>query len=262
MVTLFAQNGSWLSQVNAASVAQAIVVLAVTMLLVRVIQRSLERLGELAPRSRFFFKMLVPVANFSIWLLAAGAVARILAPSSQALWALTASMGIAIGLGAQDLVKNLIGGIVIMTDRPYQLGDRVQIGDASGEIDHIGLRSTKMTNFDDTRITVPNSEVLTGKVWNSNSGVPDEQVSLDIYLKGSADPYLAMKIGHEAAVCSPYLHLTKPVVCLVADFVDRQPFLRLRVKGYVFDHRAETRFQTDVTARAKAAFRELGMLPE
>jgi hypothetical protein len=64
-----------------------------------------------------------------------------------------ASIGIALGLGAQDLVRNVIGGIVVLADRPFQLGDRVRVGDAYGEIDHIGLRSTKLTTPDDTRGT-------------------------------------------------------------------------------------------------------------
>ena len=259
---LFAANDSWWGQLTLGKLAEAALVLAVTLIVARVAQGSLERLGEIAPRSRFFFKMLVPIANFTLWLLALALIASIFAPSPEALLALTASLGIAIGLGAQDLVKNLIGGVVIMTDRPYQLGDRVQIGDATGEIDHIGLRSTKMTNFDDTRITIPNSEILTGRVWNSNSGVPDEQVMLEIYLKHTADPHQAIQVGHEAAVCSPYIYMAKPVVCLVQDYLNERPYLILRIKAYVFDHRAEKRFQSDVTARAKTAIRELGMLPD
>jgi small-conductance mechanosensitive channel len=196
-----------------------------------------------------------------LWLIAGGLIARIFAPSSDAVLALTASLGIAIGFGAQDLVKNLIGGLIILTDRPYQLGDRVQIGDAAGEIDHIGLRSTKMTNFDDTRITIPNSEILTGKVWNSNSGVPDEQVSVDVFVDHLADPHEVLSIGYEAAYCSPYLFLAKPVVCLISDQFDQRPYQRLRIKAYVYDHRAESRFQSDITARVKKELGGRGLLP-
>jgi small-conductance mechanosensitive channel len=261
-VPVFAHEFSLLSQVTVSNVSQAIFIVTFTLVISKLVHRGLEGLGEAATRSRFFFKLLIPLVNFTLWLIAAGWIASIFAPSPQAVVALTASVGIAIGLGAQDLVKNLIGGLIILTDRPYQMGDRVRIGEATGEIDHIGLRSTKMTNLDDTRITIPNSEILTGMIWNSNSGVPDEQVYVDLYLRCSADPYDVLRIGYEAAYSSPYLLLSKPVVCLLSDYVDQSSFLRLRIKGYVYDHRAETRFQTDVTARAKAAFGERGMLPE
>jgi small-conductance mechanosensitive channel len=176
--------------------------------------------------------------------------------------ALLASMGIALGLGAQDLVKNIIGGLVILVDRPYQLGDRVKIGDAYGEIDHIGLRSTKLTTPDDTRVTIPNSEILTDKAWNANSGVLDCQVVTDLFLPTHTDPRMAMDIGYEAAFTSPYLLLAKPVVVLVQDRFEHNPHLMVRIKAYVYDHRFEPRFQSDITLRAKSEFLRRGLLAE
>ena len=119
-----------------------------------------------------------------------------------------------------------------------------------------------MTTLDDTRITIPNSEVMTGMIWNSNSGVPDEQVAVDLFASHGADPNELLQIGYEAAYSSPYLLLSKPVVCLVRDQLDAWPYQRLRIKGYVFDHREESRFQSDISARAKRVLRERGLLPE
>ena len=174
--------------------------------------------------------------------------------------ALIASIGLAVGLGAQDLVKNIIGGLVVLIDRPYQLGDRVRIGAAYGEIDHIGLRSTKLTTPDDTRVTIPNSEVLTGTVFNANSGVPDCQVVTDIIVPHNIDPGLAINLGYEAAYTSPFLLLDKPVVVLLLDRFDRAPYSILRVKAYVYDHRSEPRMQSDITIRVKSELLRIGVL--
>ncbi|MCA9775143.1 MAG: mechanosensitive ion channel [Candidatus Eremiobacteraeota bacterium] len=255
------QSTSWLEQLTFAKVAESALIVIGIMIAVSFLEKGLEALASMAPRSRFFFKTLVPIGRFSLWLLGGIWLVSILAPTKDTVIALTASFGIAVGFGSQDLVKNLIGGLIILTDRPYQLGDRVQIGSAYGEIDHIGLRSTKMTNADDTRITIPNGEILTAQIWNSNGGVPDAQVSVDLYLDAAADPYEAMSIGYEAAYSSPYLLAAKPVVCLVADQVQQWPYLRLRIKGYVYDHRFEPRFQSDITARAKCELKKRGMLP-
>ncbi|MEP7342243.1 MAG: hypothetical protein ABI977_31225, partial [Acidobacteriota bacterium] len=59
---------------------------------------------------------------------------------------------------------------------------------------------------------------------------------------------------------SPFILLSKPVVVLVQDAFDQRPFLRLRVKAYVYDHRFEPRFQSDITMRAKAEFVKRRML--
>jgi small-conductance mechanosensitive channel len=203
--------------------------------------------------------MLIPATRFGIWFGAALAVLSIVSPSSNTLLALLASLGIAIGLGAQDLIKNLIGGLVILADRPYQIGDRVQIGDASGEIDHIGLRSTKLTTFDDTRVTIPNSEILTGKAWNSNSGVPDEQVNTDLYLPLNVDPILVEQLAYEVAISSPYVRISRPILVLLQDRLSAQPYLMVRIKAYVYDHRYELHLQNDLTVRAKSAFRAHGI---
>lgn len=250
----------FLTSVSVGSVFQALMVLAVAWLAVRFIDRVLRALGDQAPRARFFFKLLSPTIRFVFWGIATFTVISIFAPSRDTLLAVLASLGIALGLGAQDLVKNILGGLVILVDRPYQLGDRVKIGDAYGEIDHIGLRSTKLTTPDDTRVTIPNSEILTGKAWNANSGVPDCQVVTDLFLPVDSDPVLAAHIGAESAYSSPYLLLSKPVVVLIQDRFDQRPHLMVRIKAYVYDHRYEPRLQSDITIRAKSEFLRHGLL--
>lgn len=249
-----------LENISAADILYAILALAFMYLLVRLSDAALKALSRRAPRARFFFKLLAPVVRFVLWLISGVIIISIFSPSRETLLAVLASVGIALGLGAQDLVKNIIGGLVILVDRPYQLGDRVKIGDAYGEIDHIGLRSTKLTTPDDTRVTIPNSDILSGKAWNANSGVPDCQVVTDLFLPHDSDPTEALAIGYEAAYSSPYILLSKPVVVLLQDRFQDGPFMMVRIKAYVYDHRFEPRLQSDITLRAKAEFLRRGML--
>jgi len=249
-----------LERVSTLNVLYAVVVLAGMYLLVRLSDSALAALSRRAPRARFFFKLLAPVVRFVVWLITSLIIISIFSPSRDTLLAVLASVGLALGFGAQDLVKNVIGGLVILADRPYQVGDRVRIGDAYGEVDHIGLRSTKLTTPDDTRVTIPNSDILSGKAWNSNSGVPDCQVVTDLFLPHDCDLTEAMEIGYEAAYSSPYVLLAKQVAVLVQDRFQDGPYVMVRVKAYVYDHRFEPRFQSDVTMRAKAEFLRRGML--
>lgn len=238
----------------------ALSIIGIAFLLVRLTSFFIESLSQYAPRSRFFFKMFATVIRFAISFSTGIFLVVVFAPSQQTLLTVLASVGLAVGLGAQDLIKNIIGGLVILIDRPYQLGDRVKIGDAYGEIDHIGLRSTKLTTPDDTRVTIPNSDILSGKAWNANSGVPDCQVVTDLYLPHDANPEEAVEVGYEVAYSSPFILLTKPVVVLLQDRFQDGPFMVLRIKAYVYDHRFEPRFQSDITIRAKAEFLKRGMI--
>ena len=221
---------------------------------------GLRFLGNSVPRARFFFRRVEPFISTGVWFIAAFLILNTLAPTRETFLAGIGSIAIALGLGAQDLIKNVLGGIIVLTDQPFQLGDRVRIGDAYGEIDHIGLRSIKLTTPGDTRVTVPNADILTRQVFNANSGVPDCQVATDIILPFNVDTDQALQIGREAAFASPYLLLRKPVAVEISDQFQDAPYVRLRIKAYVHDHRFEYRMQSDITVRAKQEFARRGML--
>ena len=250
-----------LEAISVGAILVVLLVLGAAYALSRLVAYALEAIGRHAPRARFFFNVLAPAIRVVIWI-GAGLIILfgVFSPSETTLLAVLASIGIALGLGAQDLVKNLIGGIAILIDRPYQLGDRVRIGEAYGEIDYIGLHSTKLTTPDDTRVTIPNGEVLTGLAWNANSGAPDCQVVTDLFLPHDTDPVEATHVASEAAYSSPYVLLTKPVFVRLEDRFQDGPYTLVRVKAYVYDHRFERAFQTDITTRAKSEFLRRGML--
>ncbi len=241
-------------------IISVVVILFLTWVFIRYATRLLDSLSQRGPRIRFLAKGAEPVLRITLWFAAMLVSFHLLAPTRQTFLAAVGSAAIAIGLGAQDLVRNLIGGLVILGDRPYQLGDLVQMGSAYGEIDHIGLRSTKLTTFGDTRVTIPNAEILTSQVFDSNSGVPHCQAEIFLYLPTDADPDEAMRIASEAAYTSPYLYSAKPVQVLIEDKFDRRPYQQLHIKAYVCDHRLLPRMQSDITARAKREFLRRGIL--
>lgn len=243
-----------------ARIVSVIAILFVTWLFIRYATRLLDVLSRRGPRIRFLAKGAEPILRITLWFAAMLVCFHLLAPTRQTFLAAIGSAAIAVGLGAQDLIKNLIGGLVILGDRPYQLGDLVQIGNAFGEIDHIGLRSTKLTTFGDTRVTIPNADILNNQVFDSNSGVPHCQVETFLYLPMDADPDKALRIGSEAAYTCPYLYSAKPVTVLIEDKFEQRPYLQLLIRAYVYDHRHLRRMQSDITARAKREFIRSGML--
>ena len=65
--------------------------------------------------------------------------------------------GVAVALGAQDLFKNLISGIMIILEKRFHIGDVISVpGHTEGSVEHIGFRSTLIRKFDSTPITIPN----------------------------------------------------------------------------------------------------------
>jgi len=74
--------------------------------------------------------------------------------------------GLAFALAAQDLLKNFFGSVTIFADRPFQMGDRVKIGDHDGVVEEVGLRSTRLRLLDGPLVTVPNARVADSAVEN------------------------------------------------------------------------------------------------
>ncbi len=74
--------------------------------------------------------------------------------------------GLAFALAAKDLLANIFSGIVIITDKPFSIGDWVKTGDVEGTVVDINFRSTKLRLFDHALVTVPNSNIVNASVVN------------------------------------------------------------------------------------------------
>ena len=74
--------------------------------------------------------------------------------------------GLAFALAAKDTVANLFGSLTILLDRPFQIGDWVTIGDVDGNVETVGMRSTRVRTFYNSLITVPNSELINATIDN------------------------------------------------------------------------------------------------
>jgi len=80
-------------------------------------------------------------------------------------------MGIAVGFAAKDSLANLFGGLFVIMDAPYKLGDFINLDSGErGRVIKIGLRSTRLLTRDDVEITLPNSHIANSKVVNESGG--------------------------------------------------------------------------------------------
>jgi MscS family membrane protein len=74
--------------------------------------------------------------------------------------------GLAVALAAQETLKNFFGSIAIFSDRPFHVGERIQIEGTDGTVESVGFRSTKIRTLDGTLVTIPNSKVADSVINN------------------------------------------------------------------------------------------------
>ena len=179
---------------------------------------------------------------------------------SQALLALTGTIGVAVGFALKDLLGSLIAGVILLIDEPFQVGDRITFQGTYGEVSEIGLRSVRMVTLDDNVVTIPNNLFLTEAVASANAGALDCMVVVSFYIGAAEDFARARHIVHEATVTSRFVYLNKPVVTLLEDVFLGERFVTVvKVKAFVYDARYEKAFSTDVTERVKRAFEAGGI---
>jgi len=241
----------------------SLVVILVFHFLIRVVVWILETLAERSVARRLSFKWLIPITRMTLWAIATYLIINnVFRVDAQGILAASAALGVAVGIAAQDMLKNVLGGLIVVFDQPFQVGDKIRVGKSYGEVVSIGLRSTRIVTADDDVVTIPNAQVVGEQVANSNAGQLNCQVLTDLYLPGRVDERKAKEIAFEAAVTSQYVFLGKPIVVLVQDDFRTTFVTRIRVRAYVLDPRFEFVFQSDVTERAREGFREAGLMPE
>ena len=114
------------------------------------------------PSNRLLLLQLITVANFCLYIFGSFAIIYgILRPPEKLIFAIAGSIAVAVGLALKDLVSSIIAGVVLLFDRPFQVGDRVAFEGVYGEIQKIGLRAVRLNTLDDNLVTIPNSKFLT-----------------------------------------------------------------------------------------------------
>ena len=244
-------------------VLASVVVIAATILLLKLLDKLLARLGEIFAERRLLFQQLKAVFHFIAYLAVIITVVLLSFEISREVLALLGgTAAVAIGFATKDLVASVVSGLMIMADRPFQVGDRVSFRGQYGDITAIGLRSVKLQTLDDNTVTIPNNLFLQDISSSGNYGLLDMQVCIDFHIGIDQDVGLAQALLREATITSRYVYLPKPIDVLVSQvIVENYVALRLRLKAYVLETQREKAFETDVTLRVLEAFAENGIQP-
>jgi small-conductance mechanosensitive channel len=244
-------------------VATSLLVIAGAWILLRFTSRLSENLGEVFVDRRMVFQKLHTFLQFAIYFVTTVSVILLsFQISSQVLALLGGTVALAAGFAFKDLAASIVAGVMIMFDRPFQVGDRVSFGGEYGDVTVIGLRSVKLRTLDDSMVTIPNNIFLNSVTSCGNYGVLEMQTVVDFHIGLDQDAVKARDLVREAAGTSRYIYLGKPIEVLVSQVVvESYVALRVRLKAYVLDTRYEKGFETDVTLRVLDAFREADIHP-
>jgi small-conductance mechanosensitive channel len=184
----------------------------------------------------------------------------VLAPPRELMIAVAGGLAVAVGLALKDVVSSLVAGVILLFDRPFNVGDRVSFQGAYGDIVSIGLRAVRLQTLDDNFVTIPNAKFITEAVASANFGQLTMMVMVDFHLDPRCDLGLARRLAREAVVTSRYAFLRRPLdLVLSQELGDGFVATRLTVKAYVIDVMFEKAFQSDIVERVSRTFNDAGI---
>jgi len=165
--------------------------------------------------------------------------------------------GLAFSLAAQETIKDAIAGFIILVDRPFRIGDRIEIqGEGTwGDVTDIGLRTTRIRTRDNRMVIVPNSVISNNQVINYTFPDPRYRIETRVGIAYGTDIEMARSVIAEAVRCVEGVLPDKPVDALYAEMGDSAMIFRVRwwVETYADTRRVEDKVLTSLQQALDAA---------
>ncbi|WP_128694034.1 mechanosensitive ion channel family protein [Methanoculleus taiwanensis] len=142
-----------------------------------------------------------------------------------------------VGLAAENIINDIITGLVIRVDQPFRPGDRIEILELNtwGDVQEVGWRSTRILTRDKRMVTIPNS--LIGKNLVTNYSIPDKffRVETDVAVAYGADIEVVRQLIQEAVEEQDWVVRDRPIQVLLWEFRDTGVLIRARcwIEDYV-----------------------------
>jgi small-conductance mechanosensitive channel len=141
---------------------------------------------------------------------------------------LAGALGVGIGFGLQDLVRNFISGLILIFERPVQIGDAVQVDDLSGRVLKIGIRSSIIKTWQGAEVIVPNGNLISNKLVNWTLSDQVRRIDIKTGVAYGTDVKLVMQTLLKCATDHQQI-LTKPApYVLFNDFAESYLEFELR----------------------------------
>ena len=172
-------------------------------------------------------------------------------------------MGIAIGFAAKDTLSNLIAGILLIIDRPFEVGDRIELWQTPknsatwGDVIDIGLRATKIRTTDNIVIIIPNNEIMLRDIINYTTINSKIRVRVNIGVAYDADLKKAKKLILAVVDSMEWASRDPAPVVVVTNFGESSVDLQLRV--WIENARKRIHTISFVTDNVKEAFDREGI---
>jgi potassium efflux system protein len=166
-------------------------------------------------------------------------------------------LGVGVGFGLQNVVSNFVSGLILLFERPIQVGDAIQLPGVWGSIRSIGIRASVVRRFDGADVIVPNQTLITGEVTNWTYADRRRRMEIDVGVEYGTPARRVIDLLVEVAKANPKV-LSDPEPCAYfTDFGDSSLDFKLRVWVEDFNDGYSTR--SDIAVAVQEALEQAGI---
>ncbi len=163
------------------------------------------------------------------------------------------ALGIGIGFGLQNVANDYVSGLIILAERPVQVGDRLDLGGGTvGKVVLIGARATQLLTDENIIIIVPNSQFVSNRVINWTHMDPRVRFSIPVGVGYGSDPHLVEKLLLEVAAATPQVLKDPAPTVAFKQFGDNALNFELRI----WSSAAEARLDSQINFAIWDKFKE------
>jgi small-conductance mechanosensitive channel len=101
---------------------------------------------------------------------------------------LAGALGIGLGFGLQNIVSNFVSGLILIAERPIQVGDTIEVGAVKGSVKHIGVRASTVKTFEGAEVLVPNGLLISKELTNWTLTDRSRRVEVPVRVAYGSDP--------------------------------------------------------------------------
>jgi Small-conductance mechanosensitive channel len=123
---------------------------------------------------------------------------------------LAGAFSVGVGFGLQNVINNFVSGLILLFERPIKVGDVVQVGDAAGSVEKIGIRASVIRTQDGSEVIIPNGQLISNQVTNWTFSDRQRAIVIQISVPRNVDQNHVAELLRQAATDTPGVAVTPP----------------------------------------------------
>lgn len=170
---------------------------------------------------------------------------------------LAGAFGVGLGFGLQNIVNNFVSGLVLLFERPVNVGDMVQVGEREGRLWRIGMRASVIRTLEGSEVIVPNGQLISEEVLNWTLSDQQRRLEIPVGVAYGTDPERVIEVLTEVGSKHPDIIREPPPDTLFVGFGDSALNFQLRVWTSRFERWQV--IKSELTLGMNAALRDAGI---